>query len=62
MEPPSGPVDAELVMPESARQWAVVELAKRGPASDPILDILTRNSELADLTKERMRQLRVWEE
>lgn len=58
LEPPSGPVDAELVMMESAKQWAAMELAKRPPSSDPIMDLISRDSDLAYLTQERIRQLR----
>ena len=58
LEPPSGPVDAELVTMESAKQWAAMELAKRPPSSDPIMDLISRDSDLAYLTQERIRQLR----
>ena len=58
LEPPSGPVDAELVMMESAKQWAAMELAKKPPSSDPIMDLISRDSDLAYLTQERIRQLR----
>ena len=58
MEPPTGPVDAELVMVESARQWAVVELAKKPPSSDPVMDLISRDSDLAYLIQVRLGELK----
>ena len=56
--PPSGPVDAELVMWEKAKEWALAELDRKGPSAEPLLDILLHDTELARLTRQRMDQLR----
>lgn len=58
VEPPSGPIDPELVLWQQAKEWAMAELLKKGPSADPMLDILTRDAELARLTKQRMEELK----
>ena len=58
MEAPSGPVDADLVIIESAKQWAATELAKKTPSADPIFDLLSRDSDLAHLTQKRVEELK----
>ena len=56
--PPSGPVDAELVLWEKAKEWALAELDRKGPSAEPLLDILIHDTEVARLTRQRMDQLR----
>ena len=58
VKPPSGPVDAELVLWEKAKEWALSELNKRGPSTDPLLDMLVHDTEVARLTRQRMEELR----
>ena len=58
MEAPSGPVDADLVIMESAKQWAAMELAKKAPSADPIIDLLSRDSDLAYLIQKRIEELK----
>ena len=55
--PPTGPVDAELVLWEKAKEWALSELKKKGPSADPLLDILIHDTEVARLTRQRMEEL-----
>ena len=55
--PPSGPVDAELVSWEKAKEWALTEFNKKGPSLDPLLDILVHDTEVARLTRQRMEEL-----
>jgi hypothetical protein len=57
VKPPGGPVDAELVMWEKAKEWALAELSKKGPSADPLLDILSRDADVARLTRHRMEEL-----
>lgn len=54
---PSGPVDAELVLWEKAKEWASLEIMKKGPSSDPLLDIMVYDAEVAELTRRRMEEL-----
>ena len=58
MEAPSGPVDADLVIMESAKQWAATELSKKAPSSEPILDLISRDSDLAYLIQKRIEELK----
>ena len=58
MEAPSGPVDADLVIMESAKQWAATELAKKAPSSEPIIDLISRDSDLAYLIQKRIEELK----
>ena len=55
--PPSGPVDAELVFWEKAKEWALSELKKKGPSADPLLDILLHDTEAARLARQLMEEL-----
>ena len=55
--PPTGPVDAELVLWEKAKEWALSELKKKGPSADPLLDILIHDTEVARRTRQRMEEL-----
>ena len=55
--PPSGPVDAELVLWEKAKEWAAAELDRKGPSADPLLDILVHDTEVARLIRQRMEEL-----
>ena len=57
VKPPSGPVDAELVMWEKAKEWASAEFNKKGPSEDPLLDLLVHDTEVARLTRHRMEKL-----
>ena len=57
MEAPSGPVDAELVLWEKAKEWALAELKKKGPSLDPLMDILVHDTEVARLTRQRIEEL-----
>jgi len=52
------PVDADLVIMESAKQWAAMELAKKAPSADPIIDLLSRDSDLAYLIQKRIEELK----
>ena len=54
---PSGPVDAELVLWEKAKEWASLEIMRKGPSLDPLLDILVHDTEVARLTRQRMEEL-----
>jgi len=58
MEAPSEPVDADLVIMKSAKQWAATELAKKAPSADPIIDLLSRDADLAHLTQKRVEELK----
>ena len=55
--PPTGPVDAELVLWEKAKEWALAEFKKKGPSADPLLDILIHDTEVARLTRHHMEEL-----
>ena len=57
VKPPSGPVDAELVLWEKAKEWALAEFNKKGPSLDPLLDILVHDTEVVQLTRQRMEEL-----
>ena len=57
VQPPSGPVDAELVMWEKAEEWALSEFKKKGPSGNRLLDILGDDKEVARLTHQRMEEL-----
>ena len=57
VQPPSGPVDAELVIWEKAKEWALAEFNKKGPSEDPLLDLLVHDTEVARLTRQRMEEL-----
>jgi hypothetical protein len=54
---PSGPVDAELVLWEKAKEWASLEIMRKGPSLDPLLDLLLHDAEVARLTRQRMEEL-----
>ena len=58
VQPPSGPEDADLVLWEEAREWAELEISRKGPSSDPLMDQLIWDSEIARLAHERMGELR----
>ncbi len=58
MEAPSEPVYADLVIMKSAKQWAETELAKKAPSADPIVDLLSRDADLAHLTQKRIEELK----
>jgi hypothetical protein len=58
VQPPSGPEDAELVLWAEAREWAELEISRKGPSSDPLMDQLIWDSEIARLAHERMEELR----
>ena len=58
VQPPTGPEDAELVLWEEAREWAELEISRKGPSSDPLMDQLIWDSEIARLAHERMEELR----
>ena len=55
--PPSGPVDAELVLWEKAKEWALAEFNKKGPSLDRLLDILVHDTEVVRLTRQRIEEL-----
>ena len=57
VQAPTGPEDAELVLWEEAREWAEMEISRKGPSSDPLMDQLIWNSEIARLAHERMEEL-----
>ena len=57
VQPPSGPEDADLVLWEEAREWAELEISRKGPSSDPLMDQLIWDSEIARLAHERMEEL-----
>ena len=57
VQPPSGPEDAELVLWAEAREWAELEISRKGPSSDPLMDQLIWDSEIARLAHERMEEL-----
>jgi hypothetical protein len=50
-------VDAELVLWEKAKEWALTEFNKKGPSLDPLMDILVHDTEVARLTRQRMEEL-----
>ena len=58
VQPPSGPEDADLVLWEEAREWAELEMSRKGPSSDPLMNQLIWDSEIARLARERMEELR----
>ena len=43
---------------ESTKQWAATELAKKAPSADPIIDLLSRDSDLAYLIQKRIEELK----
>ena len=51
------PEDAELVLWAEAREWAELEISRKGPSSDPLMDQLIWDSEIARLAHERMEEL-----
>ena len=57
VKPPGGPADAELAMWEKAKEWAALEIMRKGPSLDPLLDILVHDKEVARLTRQRMEEL-----
>ena len=57
VQPPSGPVDVEAVKLEKAKEWAALEIVKKGPSLDPLLDMLNQETEIARLTRQRMEEL-----
>ena len=57
VKPPSGPADAELVLWEKAKEWALAEFKKKGPSEDPLLDLLVHDTEVVRLTRQRMEEL-----
>ncbi len=57
VQPPTGPEDAELVRWAEAREWAELEISRKGPSSDPLMDQLIWDSEIARLAHERMKEL-----
>ena len=57
VQPPSGPEDADLVLWEEAREWAELEISRKGPSSDPLMDQLIWDSQIARLAHERMEEL-----
>ena len=62
VQPPSGPVDVEVVMLEQAGEWATLEIIKKRPSADPLQDILNHDAEMARLTRQRMDELAAgWE-
>ena len=50
-------MDAELVIWEKAKEWALAEFNKKGPSEDPLLDFLVHDTEVARLTRQRMEEL-----
>ena len=58
VEPPRGPTEPDLVLWQQAGEWASQELLKKGPSTNPVLDILTHDADLAKLTRQRMDELR----
>ena len=60
VQPPGGPVDAELVMWEQAKEWALAELDRKGPSAEPLLDILFHDTEVVRLTRQWMEELKQW--
>ena len=60
VQPPGGPVDAELVMWEQAKEWALAELDRKGPSAEPLLDILFHDTEVMRLTRQWMEELKQW--
>ena len=57
VRPPSRPEVAELVLWEKAKEWAEMEISRKGPSSDPLMDQLIWDSEIARLAHERMEEL-----
>ena len=57
VKPPSGPMDAELVLWEKAKEWALAELNRKNPSAEPLLDLLVHDMEVARLTRQRMEEL-----
>ena len=57
VQPPSGPEDAELVLWAEAKAWAELEISRKGSSSDPPMDQLIRDSEIASLPYESMEEL-----
>ena len=60
VQPPGGPVDAELVMWEQVKEWALAELDRKGPSAEPLLDILFHDTEVMRLTRQWMEELKQW--
>jgi len=53
-----GPEDAELVLWQCGRrEWAELEISRKGSSSDPPMDQLIRDSEIASLPYESMEEL-----
>ena len=53
-------MDAELVMWEQAKEWALAELDRKGPSAEPLLDILFHDTEVVRLTRQWMEELKQW--
>ena len=50
-------MDVEVVMLEQAGEWGTLEIIKKRPSADPLLDILNHDTEMARLTRQRMDEL-----
>ena len=50
-------MDVEVVMLEKAKEWATLEIIKKGPSEDPLLDLLVHDTEMVRLTRQRMEEL-----
>ncbi len=50
-------MNAELVLWEKAKEWALAEFKKKGPSLDPLMDILVQDTEVVRLTRQRMEEL-----
>ena len=46
-----------MVLWEKAKEWASLEIMRKGPSLDPLLDILVHDTEVARLTRQRMEEL-----
>ena len=44
-------------MLEKAEGWATLEIIKKGPSADPLLDFLNHDTEMVRLTRQRMDEL-----
>jgi hypothetical protein len=42
---------------EKAKEWASLEIMRKGPSLDPLLDLLLHDTEVARLTRQRMEEL-----
>ena len=49
--------DRSAVLWEEAREWAELEISRKGPSSAPLMDQLIWDSEVARLAHERMEEL-----